>query len=112
MSQSAPWSEAERRRLRRLAATYTAAQIADQLGRTVNAVRQQAYLHGIALQKAGDADYRTKYPDALVERARVLHEAGEKPRAIAELIGVPVGSVKSFVYYQGRLEASRSLVAA
>lgn len=106
-----PWSRFEDGRIRRLAATHTAKQLAALLpGRTVNAIHQRAYLLKVRLQKAGDRDYRTKYPDALVERVRQLHEQGKAPSAIARETGVPLGSVKSFVYYRGRAQASLVLI--
>lgn len=106
------WTPAEVRSLERLAPTHTAAEIADRLGRTANAVHQQAYLRKIRLQKSGDRDYRTKYSDALVEQCRALHDAGVQPKEISERTGVPLASVKAFVYYLQRADASLSLLAA
>lgn len=105
-----PWNPAEVRALQRLAPTHTAAEIADRIGRSVNAVYQQAYLRNIKLQKAGDRDYRTKYSDALVEECRELHDAGVPPSEISARTGVPLGSVKAFVYYQQRADASLTLL--
>jgi hypothetical protein len=104
------WSTHERRLLRRRAPHATALEIAAELGRTVHAVRQRAHLDGVPLQKAGDRDYRTKYSDQVVERARALHEAGAPPKRIARELAVPIGSIKSFVYYRARLPASITLL--
>lgn len=104
------WATADDRAIAKLAATHTAKQLAKVLGRSVHAVHQRAYRKRVRLQKAGDADFRTKYSDAVVEQARKLHEAGVGPRAIARRIGVPEGSVRSFVYYRGRAHASLVLV--
>lgn len=105
------WTRADKRTLRRLAPTHTAEQIAAVVGRTVNAVRQQAHLLGIQLQKFGDQNHSTKYSDALVERIRQMHDDGMAPKAIARETGVPLGSVKSFVYYRLRPTASLTLLA-
>ena len=104
------WLPDDDRTLRRLSPTRTAKQIARALGRTSNAVHQRAHLLHIPLQKAGDRDYRTKYPDTVVERARALHEAGLTPSEITRATGVPIGSVKSFIYYRGRHAASLALL--
>lgn len=96
--------------MRRLAPTSTAKEIAPALDRTPSAVHQRAYLLKVPLQKAGDRDYRTKYPDAAVERTRALHEEGLTPTEISRQTGVPIGSVKSFVYYQGRHNASLAIL--
>lgn len=76
--------------------------LAAELGRTVHAVRQRAFLLGVSLMKYGDADFRTKYSDAQVEACRVMHESGSGPAAIARATGIPLASVRSFVYYAGR----------
>lgn len=104
------WTPAEDALLRRRAPTSTAKQLARSLGRTPNAVHQRAYRLRVRLQKAGDLDYRTKYPDRDVEQARALHESGMPPSEIARKTGIPIGSIKSFVYYRGRAAASLVLV--
>lgn len=105
------WKPQEDRAIARMAERFTAKQIAQVLGRTPAAVHQRACIKRVKLQKAGDRDYRTKYPDTTVERARQLHDAGYGPRAIAQLLGVPEGSVRSFVYYRGRSSASLTLIS-
>lgn len=106
----ARWTPTEDRYIRRAAPYRTARQMARVLGRTVNAVHQRAYLLKVPLQKAGDRDYRTKYSDVVVEAARTMHEAGAGPKAIARDLGVPEGSVRSFIYYRGRCAASMLLL--
>lgn len=105
------WTPYEDRYIRRAAAYRTAKQMARVLGRTPNAVHQRAYLLKVPLQKAGDRDSRTKYPDEVVEAARAMHEEGAGPKAIARDLGVPEGSVRSFIYYRGRAGASLVLLA-
>lgn len=76
-------------------------------------MRQQAHLLRIQLQKAGDFNHGTKYPDALVERIRAMHEGeGKGPTAIARETGVPIGNVKAFIYYANRASASLVLLDA
>lgn len=105
-----PWTSTEDRTIRRLGSTRTAKQLAQMLRRTPCAVHQRAYRLRVRLQKDGDRDFRTKYSDCLVESIRALHEAGLGPRVIASRVHVPEGSVRSFCYYRGRLNASLSLL--
>lgn len=105
-----PWTPSEDAVIRREGGGKTAAQIGLMLGRTTNAVHQRAYRLKVSLQKCGDADYRTKYSDAVVEQARRLHEEGIGPAEISQRLGVPYASIKQFMYYAGRFEASVSLV--
>jgi DNA-directed RNA polymerase specialized sigma24 family protein len=96
------WTPEEDRVIRREGGGKTAQQLALMLGRTKNAVHQRAYLLRVSLQKYGDADYRTKYSDEVVEQARQMHDCGLGPAEIARRLRVPLVSVRSFVYYQGR----------
>jgi hypothetical protein len=90
--------------LRQLAGQVAPAVIAERLGtRTRAAVIARGRLLHISLMSYGEHHPAAKYSDALVEQARTLHDEGIKPRAIAEQLGIPVGAVKSFVYYQHRL---------
>lgn len=106
------WTYDERACLKRLAPTHKAEDIAKLLGRTPHAVREQATLMKVPLRQRGELRHGTKYPDALVERIRAMHEAGAKPAQISRQTGVPLSSVKSFVYYPNRAEASLALLNA
>lgn len=99
------WTPTEDRELRRMAAEFKAAEIAKALGRTPAATRQRAYKLKVRLEKDGERRHLAKYSDAVVERCRELHDAGKGPAAIARETGVPVGSVKAFVYYRQRTAA-------
>lgn len=102
---TARWTHSQDRELRRLAQHLPAADIASAIGRTVHAVRQRAYLLKVRLEKDGERRHGAKYPDATVERCRELHDAGKAPAEIARETGVPLGSVKAFVYYRVRTHA-------
>lgn len=104
------WTFAEKKQLRQMAPTHNAAQIGKVLGRTTHAVRQQAHLQKVRLQKAGDRNARTKYSDSLVEAIRSMHEGGKGPTQIARETGVPIGNVKAFVYFSNRASSSRVLL--
>jgi hypothetical protein len=101
-SGEAAWSADDLRRLRKLARTMTAVQMAPILGRTVNAIRQKCHVLGVPLEKRGELRHSARHPEALVERVRDLHDSGKGPAAIAKTTGVKLGTVRSWVYYQTR----------
>jgi DNA-directed RNA polymerase specialized sigma24 family protein len=89
--------------LRSLAGQISLAEIAERLGRTKEAVRSRARTLKISLICYGERHPGAKYSDQMVEFARRMYEEGLKPRAIARVLDMPVGSVKDYVYYRGRL---------
>ena len=63
----------------------------------------KAHARKISLILYGERHPAAKYSDALVEEARILHDEGIAPKAIAERLGVPRGTIRSFVEYKHRL---------
>lgn len=100
------WDVADDHKLRRLAGTHTALQIGAELGRSDKAVWVRARRIGVRLQKQGDHNPGVRWPDALVERARCLHDEGRGPSDIARDLRIPRNTVRSFVHYRHRLGAA------
>lgn len=95
-----PWTDAEIAIIREMAGSVTSFQIAEQLGRTNTQVKYAAASRGISLKLYGERAPGAKYSNALVEQARDLHDAGVKPKRIAEMIGMPYWAVCDAVYYK------------
>lgn len=97
------WTPAEIAQLRQLAGQISPAEIAQRLNRTPAAVQARARYLRISLLKHGERHHCAKYSDYLVELSRRMHAEGLKPNAIARVLDVPVGAIKSYVYYRTRL---------
>lgn len=100
------WEPTEDLTLRRMAATSTAWQIGQALGRSQRSVWCRAQRLGVRLQKEGERRHGCRWSDAQVERARSLHDEGYGPARISRAIGVPVNAIKNFVHYRRRLRAA------
>ncbi len=97
------WTPQEIAQLRELAGQFSPAEIVQRLGRTPAAVKARAHALKISLILHGERHPGAKYSDLMVELARRMHDEGLKPRAIARVLDIPEGSVKSYVYYKARL---------
>ena len=94
------WTEEETRTLKANAAAMTADQLAELLGRTRDSIKGQARKLGVSLRKHGEACSWAKYSNAIVDKARDLHERGVPPRKISEQLSVPYWNVCDFVYFK------------
>ena len=50
----------------------------------------------------GETHHLAKYSSETVERARVMHDEGHKPTAIAMALGVPLHTCKDWIHYRTR----------
>ncbi|AXC64703.1 DNA-binding protein [Salmonella enterica subsp. diarizonae serovar 59:z10:-] len=99
------WKRAEILIIRQCAGTMKVANIGQLIGRTDGAVRAKARELHISLRLCGDHHQSVKYPGRVVEMARELHHEGVKRRDIAEMLGMPIGAVNQYVYFDRRVSA-------
>ncbi|ECZ8127306.1 DNA-binding protein [Salmonella enterica] len=99
------WKRAEILIVRQCAGTMKVANIGQLIGRTDGAVRAKARELHISLRLRGDHHQSVKYPDRVVEVARELHQEGMKRWDIAEMLGMKVGTVNLYVYFDRRASA-------
>lgn len=92
------WTEKEDKYLKKNAKILTSKQIGAALGRSQKGVIARAMLLKVSLIKIGDHNPSRKYPTADIDLAMQLHEAGMKPRHIAEKLEIPVMSIKNYLY--------------
>jgi hypothetical protein len=97
------WTHQETRLLRELAGKVSVTEIAERLGRTINATKYKAHQLKVNLILYGERHPGTKQSDALVEQARILYDEGLMPKAIALRLGIPYSTAKYFVEYRVRL---------
>ncbi|MGG5932535.1 DNA-binding protein [Salmonella enterica] len=97
------WKRAEILIIRQCAGTMKVANIGRLIGRTNGAVRAKARELNICLRLRGDHHQSVKYPGRVVEMARELHQEGMKRRDIAEILGMKVGTVNQYVYFDRRI---------
>ncbi|MCB1516106.1 MAG: hypothetical protein KDJ19_00605 [Hyphomicrobiaceae bacterium] len=90
MNQTAPWSEANVRRLRKLAGDgLTLAEIADAFGRHKSTIQRHAQRHDVEIARV----VRSTWQDALDGRLRELAGQGYSRREIAQLMDQPLSAV-------------------
>lgn len=99
------WVHAEIMIIRQCAGTIRVEQIGALIGRTGASVRAKARELNIKLYLRGDYHQSAKYPQADIELARRLHDAGLKRCEIAEKLEMPIGAVNQFVYFERRVQA-------
>ncbi|HFL2921184.1 TPA: DNA-binding protein [Salmonella enterica] len=99
------WKRAEILIVRQCAGKMKVANIGQLIGRTNGAVRAKARELHICLRLRGDHHQSVKYPCRVVEMARELHHEGVKRRDIAEMLGMPIGAVNQYVYFDRRVSA-------
>ena len=99
------WERSEDQRLRAMAPNASSKEIAAALGRTRDAVMHRARVLRISLLKTGDAAPNTKYSDALIEKARQLHDQGYGPRWIAKRLEINECTLRAALYYRQRVAA-------
>ncbi|ECW1079422.1 DNA-binding protein [Salmonella enterica] len=99
------WKRAEILIVRQCAGTMKVANIGQLIGRTDGAARAKARELHISLRLRGDHHQSVKYPGRVVEMARELHQEGMKRRDIAKILGMPVGTVNLYVYFDRRVSA-------
>lgn len=97
-----PWTESEIYKLRRLAGTMPAKNIAEKLGRSIESIKSKAQGIGILLRQFGENHHCSKYSDEFVENARRLHDSGLSQRKVAAKIGVSYGVVREWLDYSSR----------
>ncbi|EEI4447982.1 DNA-binding protein [Salmonella enterica] len=97
------WKRAEIQIVRQCAGTMKVANIGELIGRTDGAVRAKARELHISLRLRGDHHQSVKYPGRVVEMARELHNKGARRRDIAEMLGMPLGMVNQYVYFDRRV---------
>ncbi|MGF2865662.1 DNA-binding protein [Salmonella enterica] len=97
------WNKAEIMIIRQCAGTMKVEVIGQLIGRTDGAVRAKARELHICLRLRGDYHQSVKYPGRVVEMARELHQEGVKRRDIAEMLGMPIGAVNQYVYFDRRV---------
>ncbi|ECO4847858.1 DNA-binding protein [Salmonella enterica] len=97
------WKRAEILIIRQCAGTMKVANIGQLIGRTDGAVRAKARELNISLRLSGDYHQSVKYPGCVVGMARELHQEGAKRRDIAKALGIPVGTVNQYVYFDRRV---------
>ncbi|HEB0785151.1 TPA: DNA-binding protein [Salmonella enterica] len=97
------WTKAEIMIIRQCAGTMKVEVIGQLIGRTDSAVRAKARELHICLRLRGDHHQSVKYPGRVVEMARELHQEGVKRRDIAEMLGMPIGAVNQYVYFDRRV---------
>ncbi|EAQ6132319.1 DNA-binding protein [Salmonella enterica] len=97
------WKRAEILIVRQCAGTMKVANIGQLIGRTDGAVCAKARELNISLRLRGDYHQSVKYPGRVVEMARELHQEGVKRRDIAEMLGMPIGAVNQYVYFDRRV---------
>lgn len=83
--------------LQKHAATHTARQIGEMLGRTRLSVKRKAYELGIKMRKSGDNHYLTKHTDHEIELCRALYDEGLNCRQIAEKMETSHSYVRKIV---------------
>lgn len=106
-----PWTPDELDRLRDMAATSSSYEIAAAQGRGADGVKHAARRRGIALRKCGELCPNARYSDALIEKARVLHEQGYGPRWISKRLEINEHTLRSALYFaQRRRPASHQQV--
>ncbi|HAG1962644.1 TPA: DNA-binding protein [Salmonella enterica] len=98
------WKRAEILIVRQCAGKMKVATIGQLIGRTGGAVRAKARELHISLYLRGDYHQSVKYPYRAVEEARELHRKGTRRQAIAKTLGMPLGAVNQYVYFDRRLE--------
>lgn len=78
-------------------------QIADHLGRSLEAVKFAMKSRGWNTgRRYGERHQFSRYTDSDVELCRALRDTGMRFKTIAEKMDVPVGTVKSWVYFESR----------
>ncbi|EAO1751625.1 DNA-binding protein [Salmonella enterica subsp. enterica serovar Newport] len=97
------WKRAEILIVRQCAGTIRVADVGRLIGRTDGAVRAKARELHISLRLRGDYHQSVKYPGCNVEMARELHNKGARRRDIAEMLGMPLGMVNQYVYFDRRV---------
>ncbi|HDP0319378.1 TPA: DNA-binding protein [Salmonella enterica subsp. enterica serovar Concord] len=97
------WVRAEIVIVRQCAGTMKVANIGNLIGRTDGAVRAKARELHISLRLRGDYHQSVKYPCCDVEMARDLHHKGTRRQDIAEILGIPLGTVNQYVYFDRRV---------
>ncbi|HAF4825329.1 TPA: DNA-binding protein [Salmonella enterica] len=97
------WKRAEILIVRQCAGKMKVATIGQLIGRTGGAVRAKARELHICLRLCGDHHQSVKYPGRVVEMARELHQEGMKRRDIAKTLGMPIGAVNQYVYFDRRV---------
>ncbi|EED4921312.1 DNA-binding protein [Salmonella enterica subsp. arizonae] len=99
------WKRAEILIVRQCAGKMKVANIGQLIGRTDGAVRAKARELHISLRLRGDHHQSVKYPGRVVEMARELRQEGMKRQDIAQMLGMPVGTVNLYVYFDRRVSA-------
>ncbi|MDJ7444514.1 DNA-binding protein [Salmonella enterica] len=97
------WKRAEILIVRQCAGKMKVATIGQLIGRTGGAVRAKARELHICLRLRGDHHQSVKYPGCVVEMARELHNKGARRQDIAEMLGMPIGAVNQYVYFDRRV---------
>lgn len=94
-----PWCAAERMMLRRYGPYLTAAVMGQLIGRSRHGVLWQAKQLNIKVgPRRGDKHHSRKYPEADIQLAKQLRDAGMKIRIIEEKLEIHPGSLKNFLY--------------
>ena len=92
------WSWGELRRLRQMAPIAPARVIAQELGRSIPAVRLKAQFHEIPLQKRDAMHHRSGYPQELRDAVRSRYDAGgTSTNKLAAEFGIPKSTVIRWV---------------
>lgn len=96
------WSNRELLTLSKHAKTKTTMEIAEMLGRSIEAVRYKANAVGISLIKCGEHCRATRIPTSQIAEMFRLKEQGWTQRKIAEHFGVSKSQVQNVLTFRSR----------
>lgn len=91
------YTPAEIQLIREYAATHTAKQIGEILGRSRRSVLQKAGSLKVSIGRSGDRHYNVKHTDHDVELCRALYDEGLNCRQIAEKMEISHSYVRKIV---------------
>lgn len=87
------------------AATHTAQQLGDMLGRTRRSIANKAHSLGISMKKRGDNHYNVKHSEHDIELCRALFDDGMSVREISEKMEIDQPYLSNILYFHKRKPA-------